>query len=209
MPAPSDADAHALRVCRLDKKPDQSSQGSDPPPPQADAEPMKAASTCITDEAPDDAPSHPSAASPSKPTCVSAPVSTTEPCLPGSTDAKGQSHAEKHQLVEAAAAAVSAAQCSQAADSDAQPDPECNQGSGAADIGESDKARATSSSPAGSDTDDSWQDARLPDRVVVTLLKREHLLVRCHIHLLTDTMRAEEKRRDIMLTKKQQARMQM
>ena len=172
---------------------------------------MKAASTCIIDEAPDDAPSHPSAASPDKPTYVSAPVSKTEPCLPGSINAEGQSHAAKHQPAEpvAAAAAVSAAQCSQAAHSDAQPDPECNQGSGAADIGESDKARATSSSPAGSDTDDSWQDARLPDHVVVALLKREHLLVRCHMHLLTDTKRAEEKRRDIMLTKKQQARMQM
>ena len=207
--APSDADTCALHVCRLDKEPDQSLQESDTPPPQAVAEPMKAASTCVTDEVPTDSPSHLSAASPTRPPCVSAPVSKTEPYPLGSTDATGQ--AEKHQAAEpvAAAAAVSAAQGSQGTGADAQPDSECRQDSGDAREGDGNKARAASSSPAGSDTNDSWQDARLPDHVVLALLKREHLLVKCHIHLLTNAKQAEEKRRKVVLMKQLQARVQL
>ena len=172
---------------------------------------MKAASTCIIDEAPDDYPSHLSAACTNKPTCVSAPVSKTEPYLLGSTDITGQPHAEKHQAAEAvtAAAAVCTAQCSQGAGADARRDPVCKQGPVAADTGECNDARSASSSEAGSDTDDSWQDARLPDHVVVALLEREHLVISGHLHMLTNVKLGEEKGRKHLLTKQRQARMQM
>ena len=184
---------------------------------------MRAASTCVideapidspsqsSDEAPIDSPSQPSAASTNKPMCGLAPVSKTEPCLPGSTDATGQSRAEKHHATETAVAAVSAAQCSQGAGAGAQPDPVCNQGPGAADTDEADAdtASVASSRQAGCDTRDSWRHARLPSHVVLALLKREHLVVSGRMHLLTNVKLVEEKRRENLLTKQRQARMQL
>ena len=143
--------------------------------------------------------------------CVSAPVSKAEPCLPGSTDAPGQFRAEKHHATETAAAAVSAAQCSQGAGAGAQPDPVGNQSLGAADTDEADAdtASVASSSQAGCDTRDSWQHARLPTHVVLALLKREHLVISGDMHLLTDVKFVEEKQREILLTQQRQARMQL